>query len=1276
MADEEDQKLRHVLQLEDILDAVLQVAQLILRDERVTKSLNSTESGGRLAYWRAFFQVVLSHPFGTVAPEATEWQEFAKILDGVRITTLRKREDLRDRIKKYWHWCEANNTYSLYAVAQFWNADDQRAPAFVVNPSPGRPEVAKIEDPLVYEYAGELSRVYQYWTESWAVMDLINNRDTNEMFNPVSLGNFIVRRSHELNDTCPLLQLHVGPSTSFQRFQEHPLPRLAGHNFSPPNIQDTLDNTDLADLFAHLDVPGEIVQALLHAPFAFPGQHGKDALLGHNAATTSIVKLLETLTPEQQAEQITAIADDDENGAPLWDGWNLPLFDGYLQYFFWFFLWKYYFNLGSRGTAKPPRLEQLRLMLLNNLLIARALIPEASASDVSHWHYQYFLPTWFKSTSYLALITRGRLEDAHLGCFRKFAERLFGLAWAHDSARKLDEDTARLTKQAERAARAAILARNFSHTVGSHVLSNPGFAMVLTRGRGGDRLEGALRDLSNAFNDCRDNYIMGERSPEPSYLEHWLQLVNTASEALHDGLGEAQAFYRFLQGRFDFIACAIEDRRDPPEPLCFVEDLVNDFLSQTAFLDYLVRDLGWGLHDLSIGLYLPSDSNAKVQSDVVFRSRCRSSDGPIPYKFDWVSSDVTHPTVGDFTALIGAPGGTTGAHAFYAILENVIRNSFKYGSVLNTYNERNAAYMLSLRLCRRLRDGRWQLQIWDNFSKAGDANDEDSPFRVITERLKQSIVRRETLELATEGFGIKEMQIAARTLCAQPNSTNGDCGALRLIHPSQVEEVCPAALKTDKSERGVPLVFEMSLNEPVLLAIYTKTDRQRADSPWIRSYCNLSDLGQSGAHLALVLGDDIGDLLERLRDVPSTLPYRLLVIYGSMEQKLDLESMIQVSRIPPRRLHCFYDSLGFRVSGKSLYEFMNSEQWPTDLEAPDGQGAADWIFCAYEAWLRAWKGTPDGGKWHLWIGLERSSEIVAETWGKWLIHGGGLERSAVNDPQQSDSTRRYFHSDLITMVVRSRIGDETATWLSDPESQLLDEDVVQSEYWEQEYRLPHSKKKALVFDNHGRCFPATHEAQKALDYRGSTRFYQETSGGRSFELVQRLISPPTSFFGFGFFVYNLVESCLAIVAVADERVAADLLFNSDELPSQQSDSGTAEGHAHLADRLAAYQKAGGFPIFQLNRAPANSSPAHYITPIGTVRLFARCWGRMTVTILTKGYGLRVSAFDSPFQLSQGRSILWLVETKGQMPMRKHQACLSIFWYFTKVPLISFVQTTE
>src|ERR1044072_9851788 len=145
--------------LEAVLDAVLQLAQLILRDERIQRNLNSTHRDDRIEYWIAFFQVVLAHPFGIVTPSDAGPVKFRRSIDDVRREMLESHPKLADSIPTQLEW--ANNSPGqeiLYTVAQFWNADDRRAAAFVINHSSENISRIDVLEPL-NNYDNKLKRL-------------------------------------------------------------------------------------------------------------------------------------------------------------------------------------------------------------------------------------------------------------------------------------------------------------------------------------------------------------------------------------------------------------------------------------------------------------------------------------------------------------------------------------------------------------------------------------------------------------------------------------------------------------------------------------------------------------------------------------------------------------------------------------------------------------------------------------------------------------------------------------------------------------------------------------------------------------------------------------------------------------------------------------------------------------------------------------------------------------------------------------------------------------
>src|ERR1044072_8866688 len=184
--------------LEDIMDAVLHVAQLVLRDKDVRDELKKIPRGDRTAYWRVFFQVVLSNPFGEVMPGDLEHEVFRKQLLEVRDRKLQDGNKLlKDRISKYAEWSGGKHT--LYAVAQFWNADDARVPAFVVSEELADKKVDARESQAqgrVTEQAQAATS--ETWEEYWQLMNEITNQEAEREADepklaPGSLGNLIVK---------------------------------------------------------------------------------------------------------------------------------------------------------------------------------------------------------------------------------------------------------------------------------------------------------------------------------------------------------------------------------------------------------------------------------------------------------------------------------------------------------------------------------------------------------------------------------------------------------------------------------------------------------------------------------------------------------------------------------------------------------------------------------------------------------------------------------------------------------------------------------------------------------------------------------------------------------------------------------------------------------------------------------------------------------------------------------------------------------------------------
>lgn len=313
-----------------------------------------------------------------------------------------------------------------------------------------------------------------------------------------------------------------------------------------------------------------------------------------------------------------------------------------------------------------------------------------------------------------------------------------------------------------RTARAAIMSRNLSHNIGSHSLANSRFyeavgILHLQSERPGDNLkdEDALADPKT--------------KRRPSRGEVW-----RARNRLSTLNG-------FLQGRMDFIARALGESPSHPEPMFFVNDLLRGFLSQTVLLNTLLSDNGFTAEKMRFQVFLPD------QVEPVVFEKPPDVDGALRH-----AEFVPRPGSPVKDLLIGVPGGMVGRHAFYAFLENLLRNAAKYGErSRETAENPEGKFIVNFRLAERSRDqgvrrlGRedettacYELTMTDSLSldsrrEAGPEEgaapepkgrgSERKVARRIRKHLDEDIIDPEG-KAQTEGHGVQEMKVCAQFL--------------------------------------------------------------------------------------------------------------------------------------------------------------------------------------------------------------------------------------------------------------------------------------------------------------------------------------------------------------------------------------------------------------------------------------------------------------------------------------------------------------------------------
>jgi hypothetical protein len=738
---------------------------------------------------------------------------------------------------------------------------------------------------------------------------------------------------------------------------------------------------------------------------------------------------------------------------------------------------------------------------------------------------------------------------------------------------------------AKKAARAAVFARNFSHITGSHVISNPQFRHSLV----GDD---SIRNFQKLLDRNYESFLAAENNFLKRYLDNpaqamklWTDETKVLAETRDkvrtgdDMLENTRLFHEYLQGRFDFIARAIDDTKDQPEPVRFVKDLLEGFLLQAAYLDNLVADVGLRMDNMEFWVQIKRNGDDHFKS---FKAKHKPPSSGVPLAsaraqgndIDWEYCSSTNEnitkkyTTDDVDVLVGLPGGLIAAHAFYSLLENIIRNSAKYGignQSQQTQGEKSVYRLtVSLEYTADLKapdKPYYLIQIYDNYGLALDPLDRErkkQPWVYLQEKLENGFVKANS-EPQTEGLGMLEMQACAQLLC----KPDGD------IYPGERPEhvsehsreiansfnlwTSEPRSETRSSEVSY-LVYNLTLNMPVLVGCLTNR-KCLSKSGLLACDSEHSKLLNNPPFILVVDGEWIKVNLELERAIAQDrdyLPYRILILdKGSGESNASAGGIA----------HDYGLRGAVTLSDCTLLESIS--------KAESDEATKEIILSVYREWLLNWKPRPNDKPWDLWIGLEREAKQVEEAWGdvnKYLNEDNRLLRLMV---QSYSAGERGFATESIQQVYTE---DCKASDLSPAQ-----------QYWKDEREKGRNSKKALLFDNHGNCFPEAYEFEKATSLAMSTRFYQKLSGAVSPELFRMLSRPPKEKFMYRFFIYSLLEASLTDVGVVDERLAWSLVEGT----------GGDQANDRFAEDLLEHQKAGIFPVFRFRHHGAKEEVGHY-----------------------------------------------------------------------------------
>ncbi len=281
----------------------------------------------------------------------------------------------------------------------------------------------------------------------------------------------------------------------------------------------------------------------------------------------------------------------------------------------------------------------------------------------------------------------------------------------------------RTLKSAVKSAIAAIMSRNGSHNLGSHVLSS----------------------VSQNLNELSDDRFL----------------------------------FTYIQQRMDFIAQITTEIPEWYYPCSFVQDLMRRFYMQRHLLTYICGAEGLKGFDYQKN---GKANEELVQNNIIIKVLKREKDKSV----EIIGPDTNKEQKITELTQVAIPGGIVGQHAFYTILENFLRNTAKHSwaefkggkkpknlEVYIEYNDDpNKDYVV--------------INIWDNVSIVYDSDIDETKKKELADKLrieeefkeyknkalhfkinsifKEHFIQPSTGKLRNENWGLAEMKICAAYL--------------------------------------------------------------------------------------------------------------------------------------------------------------------------------------------------------------------------------------------------------------------------------------------------------------------------------------------------------------------------------------------------------------------------------------------------------------------------------------------------------------------------------
>lgn len=622
---------------------------------------------------------------------------------------------------------------------------------------------------------------------------------------------------------------------------------------------------------------------------------------------------------------------------------------------------------------------------------------------------------------------------------------------------------------------------------------------------------------------------------------------------------DVERLMNYIQQRWDFIAGIIPGYPGWSEPLFFFSEILNGFFEQGLLIDYLIKDDGVGGNIIRFHIKYKTRSitfvkrlfvrlgkngqreEEEVELNVEDIKNLENYDKErikkitkikelgngieikeIEVKFVSELSKDGNPEeteIEDF--LVDIPGGVVGCHAFYCILENIMRNAAKH-----SYKGKTGTFFEIFINIVSIEDDSgnsnlFSITIFDNCSKENDH------FKIanIQVKLKEDLVDRKG-EIVSKDWGIQVIKL----------------GAKYLRSPCEEDTITVDALTEEKKD-GKYLAYKFKIRKPRLVTVADynacvpeKDLAKGIKTKSVKDNRDLENLVKDFFPQLLIIlpkedENEIKKILNFLAENNLKFPARILLCGSNEDHAKQIKKTLctlEKDRIIPKR-RCF---VGI---------WWNPKKWKEKF-----------IIRAYKEWVCSF------GK------IENSINIVAyfdriedhPCFKRWT--------------KLCDKTLEEFeleNSIKLSIYGKGKNGNDKAIKVVGEEFNI------------------NNHKNIILFDNHGKLGNETvtisdgNGSEKALKLKDGCLHYHSIgsdsrSGFNNRCIFDTLTNVSPGFSGV-FALLLLIESAITKVLVIDERVAKSLVQNISQ--SQE----LKEKYIQPNNRLDSLQASGCFVPFFL-----------------------------------------------------------------------------------------------